>query len=144
MNLHTYYVKSAIYPTMFVILSSIAFGIIDTNNYKSEWLTGNAVMYYLIIFGIFYCLLLCILSLTIYLNRLKAIRNNIVLNLLSWFLLPVGFIFFMVLNQIQSVIKYEESRNDLVYIIILNIPFLVGLVWSYISFRKQLENHAFK
>ncbi len=144
MNLHIYYVKSAIYPTMFVILSSIAFGIIDTNNYKSEWLTGDAVMYYLMIFGIFYCLILCILSLTIYLNRLKIIRNNIVLNLLSWFLLPIGFIFFMVLSQIQSVVKYEESAKDLFYVIILNTPFLVGLVWSYISFRTHYKKQAVK
>lgn len=144
MNLHIYYVKSAIYPTMFVILSSIAFGIFDTKNYKSEWLTGNAVMYYLMIFGIFYCLILCILSLTIYLNRLKVIRNNVVLNLLSWFLLPIGFIFFIVLSQIQSVVKYEESAKDLFYVIILNVPFLVGLIWSYISFRTQLKKQAFK
>lgn len=144
MSLHTYYLKSAIYPTMFVIFSSIVFAIIDTNNYKSEWLTGDAVMYYLMIFGLFYCLILCILSLTIYLNRLKVIRNNIVLNLLSWFLLPIGFIFFMVLSQIQSVIKYEESAKDLFYAIILNVPFLVGLIWSYISFRTQLKKHAFK
>ena len=143
MNLHIYYVKSAIYPTMFVILSSIAFGIIDTKNYKSEWLTGNAVMYYLMIFGIFYCLTLCILSLTIYLNLIKIIRNNIILNLFSWFLLPMGFIFFMVLSQIQSIIKYEESRSDLFYIILLNIPFLVGLIWGYISFRMHLKKHTF-
>ena len=143
MNLHIYYIKSAIYPTMFVILSSIAFGIIDTKNYKSEWLTGNAVMYYLMIFGIFYCLTLCILSLTIYLNLIKIIRNNIILNLFSWFLLPMGFIFFMVLSQIQSIIKYEESRSDLFYIILLNIPFLVALIWGYISFRMHLKKHTF-
>jgi hypothetical protein len=58
-------------------------------------------------------------------------------------LLPMGFIFFMVLSQIQSIIKYEESRSDLFYIILLNIPFLVGLIWGYISFRMHLKKHTF-
>jgi hypothetical protein len=58
--------------------------------------------------------------------------------ILSWFLLPFSFIGVVISHEISFKTKYEAGRfgTDFIYILILNLPFVIGLVWSYFSYSR--------
>ena len=138
MSLNECYKKATLYPSLIVIPGIIVFSIIDNYNYKSEWLTGESVISLTIITAFVYCLIISLLSLTIFLNKFKKISENGVLIFLSWFLLPFGFITIVFIHEINFNIKYSEKvGSDLIYIVILNFPFILGLIWSYYKYNPS-------
>ncbi len=137
MSLNECYKKATLYPSIIIILGTLVFSIIENYNYKSEWLTGESVIFLAIITAIVYCLIVSLLSLTIFLNKFKKVNENSVLIFLSWFSLPFGFITIVFIHEINLNIKYEEKGDsDLVYIVIFNLPFILGLIWSYYKYQK--------
>jgi hypothetical protein len=135
--MNKYYKKAALYPSIIAFIVAIAFSIIENYNYKSEWLTADAVISLSIITAFVYCLIFCLLSLTIFLNRFDTIRENGFLNFLSWFLLPFGFMTIVFVHEITFKIRYNEKfESDFVFVLILNFPFLFGLIWSYVIYKR--------
>jgi hypothetical protein len=139
MNLSECYKKATLYPSIAAILLTIVFSLIDNYGYKSEWLTANDVVGLSIFTAIVYCLIICLLSTTIFLNKIPEIKTNFFLNFLTWFLLPLGFIAVVFIHEMKLKIKYDEKFNDeFVYILILNIPFVIGLIWTYFKQEKSV------
>jgi hypothetical protein len=56
---------------------------------------------------------------------------------LSWFLLPGVFICWVVGKAIAIYIA-EGTTDEIIYATIINIPFIVGLVWGFYRFKKFL------
>jgi hypothetical protein len=137
MTLSEHYKKAVLYPSLFVFIVATVFSIIENYNYKSEWLTADTVIFLSIGTAFIYCLIFCLLSLTIFLNRLEKIKENGVLSFLSWFLFPFGFMIVVFAHEISFKIRYDEKfDSDFVFVIVLNLPFLFGLIWSYVIYKR--------
>ena len=146
--------NSILYPSLIMIGLMIIFSIVDNYDYKSEWFTADAWIFISIITAIIYSLIIGLLSLPIFLNKIKRIRKNLFLRILSWFLFPYGFITIVFIHEVRFNIKYSEYNinghitsnelkfeNDFLYLLILNIPFIIGLIWGFLSFSNFLKEN---
>ncbi len=136
MSLNRHYKQAVFFPFIIVMLSTIVFSIVDNYNYKSEWLTADSVIMISIIWAFVYSLVIGLLSLTIFLNKFERIKKNELFMVLCWFLLPFGFIAIIINHEINFKLQYEAGKfgNDFIYLIILNVPFVIGLIWSYFNY----------
>ncbi|MGC4103173.1 hypothetical protein [Ferruginibacter sp.] len=132
MNLVKYYAWAAVYPSAIVMIATVIFTVIENSGYKSEWLTEDSINSVILMTTFVYCIIISLLCTTIFLCGSVYVKNNPLLSFLSWFLLPVGFICFIFFHEINAATEKEE----LIYIVILNIPFILGLMLSYYHFRK--------
>lgn len=136
MNLANLYKKAVIYPSFIGIIITLILFLFLNKNYKSEWLTKESVLFMAVIYLIIYCLIICILSLTIFLNQ-KIIRSIGTASFLSWFLLPITWIIISVYKTTMFRIYYApETTIELIFLITINLPFVVGLIYTYILFIK--------
>jgi hypothetical protein len=137
MNLFKYYRKAVIYPSIFILFFCIIYSIID--NYKSEWLTAKSVIVMSILTSLIFSLLICGLSLTIFLNKFEKLNKNLIWNILTWFLLPFAYISIILIHDIENRIKYEFGfGNDFLYLLIMTMPFVIGLCWTFIKYRQKI------
>ena len=120
-----------IIPAIIGIIATSIFSIIDTIGYRSEWLTRENAIFMDIIFSTVYCGVICIISLTIFFNQFEKVRKNIFIRICSWFLLPFSFITMVIIHEFNvAEIKY------FIPIILLNVPFIFGLIISYVILKK--------
>jgi len=140
MKLGGYYKKAVLYPLLLVVLFVILFSIADNYDYKSEWMTAGEVISLSIVVSVIYGLIVSALATTIFLNKIKRVRSNKWLSFLSWFLLPFGFIGAIV----AYILLYEndEAGNGFTYLLLINVPFILGLTWSYYKYRKANSDES--
>ena len=138
MTLNRQYRQAILYPFVAVILCTLIYSTLDNYNYKSEWLTAGSVIFLSVIWAFLYSLIISGFALTIFLNKFEKVRTNNLLVILSWFLLPFSFIGVIINHEITFEMKYESGKlgSDFIYVLILNVPFTVGLIWSYFKYRK--------
>jgi hypothetical protein len=141
MKLSKYYQQATLYPFLITIALTIIYTVIENKDYKSEWLTAEAVTMMSIIYTILYCLFLNVLCLTIFLCKLEVVRNSQLLTFLSWFLLPLSPNVIIMLKDYRYYmdIGWSSARGDLLYMVCLNGPVIVGLIWSFISYKKGIR-----
>ncbi len=123
-----YYQKAVLLPLAISVVATLVYSAYDNRNYKSEWFTREWMIQMSFVFALFYGILLCILCLPILLVRQPRVRTNVILTFLCWFGLPVGFMTAYGLHEIRS---GSGADGDLIYVAIMNIPFLAGLIWTY-------------
>lgn len=99
MRLGHCYRIAPIYPSIVAMVLVSIFSIVSNRNYQSEWLTPASTIFLDIIYAFFFVVIVCPLSLTIFLSRYEAIERNKTLNFLSWFLLPISFISVILIYQ---------------------------------------------
>ena len=139
MKLFSYYKKAVIYPSLFILLFCILSSIIDNLLYKSEWSTAKTEILMTIITSFIFSFLMCVLSLTIFLNRFKKLHSSLIWNIASWFLLPIAYITIVLTYAIQSRIKYEFGfGSDFIYLLFMTLPFVIGLYWTFMKYRKAI------
>ena len=137
MNLFNYYRKAVIYPSIFILFFCIMYSIIDY--YNSEWPTVKLVFLLSILPSLIFSLLICVLSLTIFLNKFEKLNKNMVWNILTWFLLPFTYIIIIFIHDIKNRIKFEFGfGNDFLYLLIMTMPFVIGLCWAFIQYRQKI------
>ena len=137
MKLFKYYRKAVIYPSIFILFFCIIYSIID--NYKSEWLTAKFVIVMSSITSLIFSLLICGLSLTIFLNKFEKLNKNLIWNISTWFVLPFAYITIILIHDIKNRIKYEFGfGNDFLYLLIMTSPFVIGLCWAFIKYRQKI------
>jgi len=137
MNLFKYYKKAVIYPSIFVLFFCIVYSFID--NYKSDPLTAQSVFGMSILPSLIFSLLICGLSLTIFLNKIEKLNNNVVWNIFAWFLLPYIYISIIFIHDLEFRIKYDFGfGNDFLHLIIMTLPYVIGLCWTFINYRKEI------
>ncbi len=137
-SLNKVYRIAAIYPSIFVIVACFIYSVIENNNYKCEWLTGGAVTLLVMLITFVFSILMCLFCLTIFLNLKEKIKTNTFLNFLSWFLVPLSPLVFILIHDIIYRLKYNDRfGSDFFFILILTIPFIVGLIWSFIYYNRK-------
>ena len=135
MSLFKYYRNAVIYPSLFILFFCIVYSIIDNYTFESDWQTAKSAILTSLIFS----LLICGLSLTIFLNKFEKLNKNLIWNILSWFLLPLAYISIILIHDIENRIKYDFGfGNDFFYLIIMTIPFVIGLFWTFIKYRQKI------
>jgi len=137
MSLFSYYRKAVINPSLFLLFFTIMYSIMD--NYGSEWLTAKTAIIMSFIASFLYILLMCGISLTIFLNKFQKLNKNLIWNLLTWFLLPIGYITMLLIYDLKNRIKYDFGfGNSFIYILIMTLPFVIGLCWTFIKYRQKI------
>ncbi len=137
MNLFKYYRKAVIYPSIFILFFFFFYSIIE--NYNTEWLFAKSEIIMSVSTALIFCLLICVLSLPIFLNKLKKLNKNLIWNILVWFLLPFVYISIIWIHDIENRIKFEFGfGNGFFYLLIMTIPFVIGLSWTFIKFRQEI------
>jgi hypothetical protein len=137
MNLFKYYRKAVIYPSFFILFFGIINSIIE--NYNTEWQFAKSAIIMSISTSLIFCLLICVLSLPIFLNKLEKLNKNLIWNILVWFLLPFVYISIIWIYDIENRIKFEFGfGDDFFYLLIKTIPFVIGLSWTFIKFRQEI------
>ena len=137
MNLFKYYRKAVIYPSIFILFFCIINLIID--NYNTEWATTKSIFIMSISTSLIYSLLICLLSLTIFVNKFEKLNKNLIWNTLFWFLLPFAYISIIWIHDIKNRIRFKFGfGNDFLFLLIMTIPFIIGLSWTFIKFRQEI------
>ena len=137
MNLFKYYRKAVIYPSIFILFFCIINSIIE--NYNTEWLFAKSAFIMSISTSLIFSLLICVLSLPIFLNKLKKLNKNLIWNILAWFLLPYVYISIIWIHDLENRIKFEFGfGNDFFYLLIMTIPFVIGLSRTFIKYRQEI------
>lgn len=139
MNLFNYYKKAVIYPSVFILFFGIVYSFME--NFKSDPLPIQSVIQMSILPAFIFTLLICALSLTIFLNKFKRLSKNIIWNLLTWFFLPTGYILIILLHDFQNRIKFAFCiGTDFFYLMIMTIPYVIGLIWTFMKYRQEILN----
>jgi len=137
MKIFKYYKQAVIVPSLFVLFFCIVYSFLD--NYKSDPLPARSVIQTSIIPLLGFSLLVCGLSLTIFLSKIRRINQNTIWNILAWFLLPMVYISMVLIHDIGYRIKYGFGFGiDFLYLLIMTIPYVIGLCWTFINFRKDI------
>ena len=134
MKLNRYFLYTTFLSSVVTIVLSSIYSINQNIGYESEWFTEQGVNAMDIIFATVYCVLLSVLSLPILLNKIKQIRSNRVFRFLCWYLLPIGFILLFLIHEINFSLKYNYVPVDYTRFILLIIPFVIGLTWTYLLY----------
>jgi hypothetical protein len=138
MKLFRYYRNAVLIPSGIMLVIMIVYSIMQNQDYVSEWFTAEGVILISIIYALIFSALISISSLTIFLNNIVKVKQNFFLSFFSWFLLPLGLITITWIHDIKHSLKYDQDYS-LIYIsnFILTEPFFVGLILSFIKFRKN-------
>ncbi|MBU0519596.1 hypothetical protein KJ564_11750, partial [bacterium] len=101
-------------------------------------LTDYSAILMSIIPALIYSLLMCGLSLTIFLNNFKKFNKNLIYNIMTWLLLPFAYIVMIFIHDIKNRIKFEFGfGSDFLYLLIMTIPFIIGLCLTLLKFRQS-------
>lgn len=139
MSMWSYYIKAALFPAIIAIVSSTVFAAIQNRNYKSEWLSADAVVGLIFLAVLIHSILMSMLSLPILLVRIKSIWRNRLHVSLCWFLLPFIYMAVQITHEIYFNLTYDEKllNEEIVYILIANLPFITGLIFTNRKYRQE-------
>lgn len=143
-TLTKYYRNAAIFPLVFIATIGIVSGIVHDilgigKDYKSEWFTDDG--YWLsVLFAILLSIFICLLSTTIFLNKLDKIKQNVFLCLTTWFLLPMHLIVYILTTHIRYAINYQEKFDfENLFVLTVTLPHLIGLTVTFCKFWNNLK-----
>lgn len=135
MTLKRLYIFGVLFPGLVAIIATAISATFDNNNYKSEWLTKDAVIGMSLMASLIHSVIISVLSLAIFLN-LK--RQSVLLTFLSWFLLPFTWISITACKTVAPRLNEAiGTKGELVYLITLNLPFVTGLIVTYTFFVRH-------
>ena len=133
MKLFSYYKNAVIYPSLFILFFSLMNATIDL------MLSDYSDLLSSIVITLIFCVLMSGLALTIFLNKIRKYGTNLIWNIFTWFLLPFIYITMIYSHDINTRIKFEFGiGNDFLYLLIMTLPFILGLIWSFIKYRQQI------
>ena len=139
MKLFKYYKKAVLYPSLFILFFSIIHSFIA--NYESNGLTDFSAVFMSIITSFLFILLMSFLSLSIFLNKISRLYKNLTWNVLSWFLLPLFYLAVVFNHDLKIRLKYDFGfGNDFLFLFIMILPYVIGLCWTFIEYRKKIIN----
>jgi hypothetical protein len=141
MTLSRIYIKAVVIPGIIMVLGVLVYAIIENRNYKSEWLTSEAVIQMIFVFALLYWICICILALPLFLNKNQKVNSNNIISLLSWFLLPGILMGIVIQKAISEYLTVERDSGTIVYAILMTLPFVIGLIWGFWKFRTLQGNN---
>jgi hypothetical protein len=136
-----FYKDSVIIPSIFAFGFNLIYNIIVLivdRDYKSEWLTNESAFFVSIIMVILNCVFISGLSLTIFLNKYQKVMSNLLLSILSWFLLSGIWIGYILTRHVNYWLNSQNGiDSESVFVLTNTIPFLIGLIYTFIRFRLE-------
>jgi len=133
------YCRGVLLPAMISIISTTVLSATENNAYKSEWMTKGTVIGMTLMVSFIHSLIISFLALTIFLNN-KTFKTRGILTFFSWFVLPVTWIIITSYKTIDHRLNYEiDTEAQLIYLVTLNLPFIIGLIWTFIIYKRQLN-----
>ena len=139
MKLFKYYKKAALYPSLFVLFFSLIHSLIA--NYESNGLTDYSAILMSIITSFIFTLLMSLLSLSIFLNKITRLYKNLTWNVLSWFLLPLFYLAIVFTHDLKIRVKYDFGfGDDFIFLFIMTLPYIIGLCWTFIKYREKITS----
>lgn len=147
MQLIRYYKRAVALPSGIIILGYILYTIYDltigpSKDYESEWLNPDAADVILIGMVILHCGIVALLCSTIFLIHFSIIRMSPILTFMSWFLLPMIYMGYLMYLPCRSV--YSPVNVPVFYSLILSLtlPFIFGLILTFIKFRNRIVDRS--
>lgn len=143
MNLRKLYIQSLIYPAIIVVAVSIVYSVLIAM--LSEQPEGEHIYswYEQVIINtvaaIIFSGLISVLSLTIFLNKNTGFSSNKYRLVLSWFLLPYGFILLVIGKAITELLTLN-SYWEITHALLASTPFIIGLQRGFSKFSSALPN----
>ena len=145
MKILKFYKKALFIPIIFVIIIQIIWGLFSYDpDYKSEWLSSEVFFLWAIMIVIINALIVSILSTPILLNKKPNIKNSFVLSIVTWLLPPLIWLGYLIGQAILLSIKKNSINDDILYLLLNSIPFVIGLIWSFVIFRHSITNERFQ
>ncbi len=102
-----------------------------------------------------YSLIVAVLSLTIFFNKIPLIANYRLSSMLFWMLIPCGIIIYTTLSETLSWNSYpsffDESTIEIflknqrfmkIYLVIVSVIHILSLIYSYIIFRRKYKRSS--
>jgi hypothetical protein len=129
-----------LFPFIGLLTGSLAYMVWDQNwgsgkDYKSEWLAKDSLNGLIILMVVSNAILFALLSLPFFLNNRYHIRNNLVLNFLTWFALPFSWIIYLL---VKAKI-FDGINSDNGWVLINILPFLLSLITGFLVFRIRFN-----
>jgi hypothetical protein len=142
MTMRKYYLYATFLPFGIILPGYILYILYDGTigpgkDYKSEWLTAGSVYGIVIVAVTLHCLLVCLLSLPIALNKYPKINTSFALSFLSWFLFPMIYLGYLLLLLCKGLLDGEHDTDSILFILSLTLPFIASLCWTFILFRRK-------
>lgn len=138
MKMARYYRNATLYPALLAVFFTIIVSSILNRDYKSEWLTAGSVIAMSVGIAMVYSLLLSLLCLTIFLVAFETVKRSRLLTAISWFFLPLSGMLIVLCYAINTQ-DGEGDGEEFVYLCGLNFPFLAGLLFTWLHYRKSLD-----
>lgn len=142
MNLRTCYKYAAIIPSLLAVTGYIIYAIIYVafdlgRDYKSEWLTANALLPLTVLIVFINAIFTCCLSATLFLNAYRGVRSHAFLSFLAWFLVPMLWLGGLLINQQINSEHYFDEES--IFVWFNTLPYIFGLLVTFIRFRKSVD-----
>lgn len=77
------------------------------------------------------------LSVAIFFNSSQMVRCNLFLSAITWFLAPMIWIGYFLFRAFLLII--ERSSGDWDFLLLNTTPYLVGLIWGFSKFRRDMK-----
>jgi len=139
-----HYKKALLTPFIVVLFSNIIYFaviIIFREVQTSEWLDTNSMVFIATMIVVLNAIIILVLSLSIFLNKHKIIKQNLVLSFATWFLPASIWIFYILGKEISHYINTEiHTIEDSIFVLANTIPYLIAIAWTFYKYRKEYKN----
>lgn len=136
-----YYIRGVVWPAVLILLVHFGAYIINENQispgYESEYLTQGGLNGMSFVLVLLNTIIVLTLSSPILLVDLTGKRK--IARFLYWFLFPGSWLLYLVWRATESLLKYTDHGDDAFYVFSNSVPYIIGLIWSYIKFSKDLD-----
>jgi hypothetical protein len=143
LELIQYFRKAIILPGSIIVLGFIIYGISDAlfgNEYQSEWMTKEGAIFTTIILVVLNTIFISLLATPLFLNNNPKVRSNLIISTLTWFLSPGIWIGYLLTKHYNYLTNFSHKfDSESVFVLSNTIPFVIGLAWTFIKFRKDLK-----
>jgi hypothetical protein len=137
-----FYKKFVLVSSAVAVICFIIYCIIDANftDYKSDFITSDA--FYPLGFAVVIAnaLLIAFLSLTILLNHYEFVKNNTLLNALTWFLFPMAWIGLILIKTNWNLAAFSKGiDNPAIFVLINTLPYIATSILLFTPFSRSLK-----
>ncbi|HVU94589.1 MAG TPA: hypothetical protein VHE34_05160 [Puia sp.] len=138
-KLWKYYLQAALYPLIFSLLATTGWLLYDhrwgsLSNFTHEQLGGDQLDLTLILLSLGNGLVLAALTTPLYFNASAKIRNNPLVSLLSWSLLPMLWLLYI------GTYVDADDLETIALLLTVTLPYLIAHPWTFSRYRRELSD----
>jgi len=130
-----------IYPSLFVLLYNAVFALLHTYTGVQEANPALVIVY--VVTALLYSLLMCLLALPIFLNKIRKYSRHLAFNLITWFLLPGIYVIIILTADLRDQSRFHFGiGSEYVHFFFMIVPYLLGLTMAFIHYRRSLSHEV--